>query len=377
MRLVEGTRLLAKVRGGLLGAAIGDALGGPVEGLHYAEIERRHGRVTGLLPYPNPPAEHNQWANAPGSYTDDTRMALLVAQALIDSGGTPTRGDLTKVFVNYFYEHEEGLPRAFVEEYVMKGLYGARKLAYGGQPTNGALMGNSPIGLVNAGDPRTAFSTGFELAFITDGYAKESAAMGAAAVAAAARPGTTVDEVIGVVLDTARWYRRDGPRWSRTIEQFEWARFEGRPNDQLVEAAVAIASREHDVYAVRGALYDVLGVSPVGSEAGQTLAVALAMLTAADGDYMESVLGAVNYGRDCDSYAAVTGAIAGALNGIEAVPEELLARVIAANPADDLEEVALRLTGVAEHLHAYRHAVARDVEELLGGGRAEREDREA
>ena len=365
MHLAQGTRLLAKVRGGFLGAAIGDALGGPVEGLPFDEIERLHVRVAGFLPYPHPPAEHNQWTNAPGSYTDDTRMALLVSRAIIDSEGAPNRGDLTKVFVDYFYNHDGDLPRAFVEEYVMKGLYGARKLAYGGQPTNGALMGNAPIGLVNPADPRTAFSMAFELAFITDGYGKESAAMGAAAVATAMRPHTTVDEIIGASLDAARWFRRDGPRWGSAIERYEWARFEGRPNEELVNAAVTIAARERDTATMREALYEALHVSPVGSEAGQTLAVAFAMLKAADGDYLNSVLGAVNYGRDCDSYAAVTGAIAGALNGIDSIPNDLVQGVQEANPADDLEEVARRLCRVAEQQQARRRTVFEDVEALL------------
>ena len=365
--------MLSRIRGGLLGAAVGDALGGPVEGLHFAEIDRRHGRVTGFLPYMEPPAEHNQWTNVAGSITDDTRMALLVVRALVDSDGTPSRGDLSKVFVDYFYERDEELPRAFIEEYVMKGLYGGRKLAYGGQPTNGALMGNAPIGLVHAADPRTAFAIAFELAFITDGYAKESAAMGAAAVAAAMRPRATVDDVIDTALRVARRYRRDGPRWSGTIERHAWARFEGRPNELLIDRAVAIAEKGRDPRAIRGALYEALQVSPVGSEAGQTLAVALAMLKATDGDYLESVLGAVNYGRDCDSYAAVTGAIAGALNGIEAVPGDLVDGVLAVNPAYDLEGGAARLCAVAERQQAYRRGVVESVQELLGGGRANAE----
>lgn len=362
-----GTQLLAKIRGSLLGAAVGDALGGPVEGLNYPEIERRHGRVTGLLPYTVPPAEHNQWANAAGSITDDTRMALLVAKALIQSQGSPSMGDLNAVFVEYFYGQEEGLARAFAEEYVMKGLYGSRKLVYGGQPTNGALMGNAPIGMVYPADPRTAFATAFELAYITDGYAKESSAMGAAAVAAAMRPGATVEGIVAAALDTATWFRRDGPRWTSTIERFEWARFEGRPNHELVEAAVALAAKERDVASIREPLYELLGVSPVGSEAGQTLAVALAMLTATDGDYLESVLGAVNYGRDCDSYAAVTGAIAGAMHGIDAVPEAFWRTVVDVNPTDDLEGTALRLADVAAQVHAYRRQVASDVDGLLDG----------
>lgn len=44
------------------------------------------------------------------------------------------------------------------------------------------------------------------------------------------------------------------------------------------------------------------------------------MLLVGDGCYETSVLGAVNYGRDCDSIATMAGAIAGALSGVPAVP---------------------------------------------------------
>lgn len=47
----------------------------------------------------------------------------------------------------------------------------------------------------------------------------------------------------------------------------------------------------------------------------ETLAVALAMFVAAGGDFRTTVIGAVNYGKACDSYATVAGAIAGAFKG--------------------------------------------------------------
>lgn len=354
---IAATPLFSRIYGGLIGAAIGDAMGGPVEGLDYREIERRHGRVETLLPYDKEPAEHNQFGNEAGRVTDDTRVSLLHLEAIFASDGDVTRGDLARVMTDYHYRNPGRLQRAFIEEYHLKGFYGARKLLYGGHPTNGAIMGNTPLGLLHPADPRAAFDVAFELAYITDGYAKESAAIAAAAIASALRPGATVAGLIEEALATAVWHRREGPHWGETIERFPWAGFEGRTNQRLVRAAIEIAERHRDVFAVREEMYPQLKVGPLGSEAAQTLAVALGMLTAAEGDYRRTVIGAVNYGRDNDSYAAVAGGIAGALNGIEAIPDDWIDTVTRANPETDLRGAALRLTElvIARHRRARRN----------------------
>ena len=58
----------------------------------------------------------------------------------------------------------------------------------------------------------------------------------------------------------------------------------------------------------------------------EELPVALGLLLVAGGDYRDTVLGAVNYGRDSDSIATMGGAIAGALGGAAAVPERVARR---------------------------------------------------
>ena len=349
--------LTERVRGGLLGAAVGDALGGPVEGLDHDEIARRHGWVDDLMAYAKDPSEHAHFTTHAGSYTDDTRLHLIVCDAIVGAGGDVTRGDLARALLEYERTHDGPLERSFIEEYARKGLYGSRTLIFGGHPTNGALMANAAVGLVHPADPDGAFRCAFELAYLTDGYAKESAAIGAAAVAAAMHPDATPRRIVDTALGAADGFRRDGPLWRETVRTRAWARFEGRPNHELVEAAVTIAERERDVRALPAILYPMLQVGPLFSEAGQTLAVALAMLVAADGDYREAVLGAVNYGRDNDSYACVTGAIAGALGGERGVPERWRVDVCAANPEPDLERVADDLAAVARARHQRAAAV--------------------
>src|SRR6185295_1566819 len=60
-----------RVRGCLLGGAVGDALGAPIEFMSWAEIERAHGPAgaTEIL--------------SPGHFTDDTQMTLFTCEGLI------------------------------------------------------------------------------------------------------------------------------------------------------------------------------------------------------------------------------------------------------------------------------------------------------
>ncbi len=64
-----------KVRGCLLGGAVGDALGAPVEFLSLAEIGRSYG--------PGGPAVFDAAYGAAGCVTDDTQMTLFTAEGLI------------------------------------------------------------------------------------------------------------------------------------------------------------------------------------------------------------------------------------------------------------------------------------------------------
>ncbi len=71
----------------------------------------------------------------------------------------------------------------------------------------------------------------------------------------------------------------------------------------------------------------------------------------AAGEYRETVLGAVNYGRDADSIASMGGAIAGALGGAASVPAEWRKEIATASRMD-LEAPGLAVAAVAERVHA-------------------------
>lgn len=348
-------------------------MGGPVEGWPYPRIVATYGVVDTLLPYEAPPDLHNHFAQAPGTVTDDTRLRHLVARALIEGGVRPRRGDLVRAIVAAYHAVETELARGFLEEYALGGLYGEDKLIWDGQPTNGFLMANAPVGLIYPCDPEAAFARSFDLDFIGDGYAKYAAALGAAAVAAALSPGATPATVVEDALAASQAHRVVGPRTRR----WQWYEHVFRPGERRIETAVEIARQHRDVFSLRAAYYEQLAVSPLGSEAAQTVAVALGMLVAAGGDLRQTLIGCVNYGRDNDSYASVAGAIAGALHGTSALPADWRATVEAANPTHDIAALAAGLTArVAQRRQAARR-VGRQLDALLAPGRDDTKTRNA
>ncbi|GAA3096714.1 hypothetical protein GCM10020001_011200 [Nonomuraea salmonea] len=165
----------------------------------------------------------------------------------------------------------------------------------------------------------------------------------AAAVAEAMRPGATADSVVGACLRLAK----DGTR--AAIEAVcETAsglgHWEG--SFEALRAAVRPYDTVADTYRDQG-----LGARrPSRVHSIEELPLALAFLVIAKGDYRDTVLGGVNYGRDADSIASMGGAIAGALGGLSSVPAEWVEQVGTASRTD-LVAPGRAIAEVARRLH--------------------------
>ncbi|WP_440580514.1 ADP-ribosylglycohydrolase family protein [Streptomyces sp. PT19] len=361
------TPLDERVTGALVGAAVGDALGGPVEGYSPEQILERHGgRVHGIVGPWNGDAWRTARPLAPyhkgdGHVTDDTLMthalvrvydtvrdhldAYAVAEHLVPDLMTRTR---------WIPELEaEALPlqRVFLAEkwLVARLHYGhvdPREAGTGNIVNCGAAMYMAPVGLVNAANPAAAYAEALDVAGAhQSSYGREAAGVLAAAVAAACAPGATPDSVVAAALALAK----DGTR-------------------EAIEAVCEAAARCSDFESALGPLreavapYDTVGPDyrapslgarrPSRLHAIEELPVALGMLLVSGGDFRHAVLGAVNYGRDCDSIATMAGALAGALGS--PVPEDW-AKAVAEASRLDLWAPAATLTAVA------REVFARDV----------------
>ena len=76
----------SRVRGAIIGTAIGDALGMPVEGLKPDTILERYGSVRSFLA-----PKKGTWAKrshnlARGQWTDDTQLMLAIGESIVDRG---------------------------------------------------------------------------------------------------------------------------------------------------------------------------------------------------------------------------------------------------------------------------------------------------
>ncbi|MFE9029874.1 ADP-ribosylglycohydrolase family protein [Streptomyces iakyrus] len=360
----QNTLLDERISGALVGAAVGDALGGPVEGYSPEQILQRHGgRVHGIVG----PWHGDDWRTArplapyhkgDGHITDDTLMthalvrvytrvrdhldAYAIADHLVPDLMTEPR---------WIPELEtEALPlqRVFLAEkwLVTRIHYGhadPREAGAGNIVNCGAAMCMAPVGLVNAADPRAAYAEALDIAGAhQSSYGREAAGVLAAAVAAACTPGATPDSVVSACLSLAK----DGTR--AAIER-------------VCEEASRHTDFESALRPLREAVapYDTVGPDyrapslgarrPSRLHAIEELPVALGMVIVARGDYRHAVLGAVNYGRDCDSIATMAGALAGALGS--PVPEDW-AKTVAEASRLDLWEPATALTAVAREIFA-------------------------
>ncbi|MFD5478360.1 ADP-ribosylglycohydrolase family protein [Streptomyces hawaiiensis] len=378
----QNTPLDERITGALVGAAVGDALGGPVEGYSPEQILERHGgRVHGIVG----PWHGDDWRTArplapyhkgDGHVTDDTLMthalvrvyarvrdhldAYAIADHLVPDLMTEPR------WIPELQSEALPLQRIFLAEkwLVTRIHYGhadPREAGTGNIVNCGAAMYMAPAGLVNAADPRTAYAEALDIASAhQSSYGREAAGVLAAAVAAACTPGATPDSVVATCLSLAK----DGTR--AAIER-------------VCEEAARHTDFETALRPLREAVapYDTVGPDyrapslgarrPSRLHAIEELPIALGMLLVARGDYRHAVLGAVNYGRDCDSIATMAGALAGALGS--PVPEDW-AKTVAEASRLDLWEPAATLTAVTREIFARDVARRRTHEQAfasLGG----------
>jgi len=141
------------------------------------------------------------------------------------------------------------------------------------------------------------------------------------------RPGATVDSVLSA---STRYLH---PRSSQVMLE-------------AINTGLAMAREAGEYRSFRTAYY-ATRLRDIISDSRETVPCALSLFYLADGDARTAIIYGANFGRDADTIATMTGALAGAFRGVRALGEPWVRKVTAQLP--DQENLALALANVAMH----------------------------
>src|SRR5262249_49146652 len=178
------THLEEKIYGCLLGGLIGDAMGAPGEGKTYSQIQERFG-AEGITDFE-------------GVGTDDTAIREQLMDAILLNDGYVS----CDAFAASFLKFRQGnysqwwVPVRNMFHKVDSQVVVPVAAGWGTAPSSSSAMAISPMGLLNAANPRQAAVETFDVASLIhsgpSGFCRDAACAMAAAVAQAFHPEANV-----------------------------------------------------------------------------------------------------------------------------------------------------------------------------------------
>ena len=283
-RTADGIR--DRALGAFLGLAVGDAVGTTLE-FRRRDAQPRLESMVGGGPFELPP----------GAWTDDTTMALALADSLAASEALDCR-DLMDRFVRWWQDGDYSCSghcfdignttRAALDRYLQTGdpLAGSTDPGSAG---NGSLMRLAPVALRFWHDRPRLAATAAEQSRTTHGAEEAVDACRAFAELLA-------DAIAGASrADLLAPRQFEG---AAAIAQVMAGSWRGRPRKEIRSSGYVVHTFEAAIWSV-----------------------------ARTGNFRNAVLLAANLADDADTVAAVTGQLAGALYGLSGIPDEWLERV--------------------------------------------------
>lgn len=315
-------------QGCLMGGAIGDALGAPIEFLSFPQIQSKYG-VNGIDSFV-------EFEDGFGEFTDDTQMTLFTAEGLLRAWNrSMQRGiggaEATIVHHSYLrwlhtqdfpmqgkptqgvYDMEKGwlIKRKELYKRRAPGNTCLKSLATGkagtiDQPINdskgcGTVMRMAPVGLIFSDDMALAFEMGCKFSALTHGHPSGYLSGGFfAALITGLCQHIPLEKCIYKVIDLLM----------------------GKPGFEELDRIVFRAIGLHDKLKGKELKAEHIELLGGGWVAEEALAISLLCSLHYLEDFKKGVLAAVNHSGDSDSTGSITGNILGLIHGLEGIPEE-------------------------------------------------------
>ena len=319
-------------QGCLIGGAVGDALGWPVEFMRYSQIKGKYGKA-GI---------HDLVISSSGKaeITDDTQMTIFTAEGILRADSVLNNQVICDEALSVYYSYQrwlitQGYPKVKEYELIYDGwllnkvelnvrrapgntclsALSSRKQGSINNPINnskgcGGIMRVAPAGLYY--EKEKAFVMGAEFAAITHGHPSGYLSAGAFAfLIASLIEGNEIELAINETI--AELINYDNHK---------------ECSDILVKALELAKSNVSDEEAI-----SELGEGWVGEEA---LGISVYFSLKYSNDFEKGLIASVNHDGDSDSTGSITGNILGAYLGLGKIPMKWMESV-------ELKDVLLRL----------------------------------
>jgi len=210
--------------------------------------------------------------------------------------------------------------------------------------------------LVYPNEAAMAYQSAYRLGIFDLGYARDITGLTAAMTAAAMAPDATPESIISVLRNidpngyfNSRLVGRSAHRFYKdALYSVTAAKKMTKSDIDSIDIQLPYQGQDTLYFAQLQKLFEELDEQneDMAFHPGEIHQINLTALLFTNFDFQKSIEFVVNYGRDNDTVAAITGAILGALHGYANLPQESAALVLAVNKNQlgiDLEIMADRL----------------------------------
>lgn len=309
---------------------MGDALGQPTEGWTPERIAERYGYIEGFI--------------GDVQVSDDTEYTLFSAQLVLEYGAGLTREKVAEAWLRDIVPlpgpfKGAGFSELATIENLSRGLRPPQSGRHVHAWSDGFAMRVLPFAAIFPGRPERACALATEDGVVSHAGEGLYSGLAVAAAISVALVGADLEDIVAAALGSV-----PSDSWT------SWAITQGwHLGAQYKNARHAILP-----------LYEALAIThyPWADVAPEAVGLSFGLLRAGRGSFEESVLAAVNLGRDADTVAAIVGAILGAKLGYKALPPmwhsavgEVSGRCLPSVKGMDLFQVAHDLSAIVQEPH--------------------------